>query len=91
MAQDLESLEAHLDKRREVDMIVKMRVDQLQRENVFASPAAIESIKRVAEEAQKQIDALSKRVAELEAKIASSDHGPNGRHKFAAAIFDESE
>jgi wobble nucleotide-excising tRNase len=79
MAEDMESLEARLEKRREVDMIVKMRVDQLQRENVFASPAALENIKRVAEEAQKQIDALSKRVAELEAKIASPDRGPNGR------------
>jgi len=79
MAQDLESLEARLDKRREVDMIVKMRVDQLQRENIFAAPAALESIKRVAEEAQKQIDALSKRVAELEAKLAPSDRGPNKR------------
>jgi hypothetical protein len=79
MMQDLESLEARLEKRREVDMIVKMRVDQLQRENVFASPAALESIKCVAEEAQKQIEALSKRVAELEEKIASSTSGKSGR------------
>lgn len=78
MAHDLESLEARLEKRREVGMIVKMRVDQLQRENVFASPAALESIRRVAEEAQKQIEDLSKRVAELE-NIASSDRGPNER------------
>ncbi|MBN9004022.1 MAG: hypothetical protein J0H40_01290 [Rhizobiales bacterium] len=73
--QELESLEARLNKRREVDMIVKMRVDQIQRENVFASPAALDELKRLLDQAIETIDALSKRLTHLEARISSENRG----------------
>lgn len=73
--QELESFEARLNKRREVDMIVKMRVDQIQRENVFASPAALDELKRLLDQAIETIDALSKRLTHLEARISSENRG----------------
>jgi hypothetical protein len=73
--QELESFEARLNERREVDMIVKMRVDQIQRENVFASPAALDELKRLLDQAIETIDALSKRLTHLEARISSENQG----------------
>lgn len=71
MTDTLQEFEQRLDKRREVDMIVKMRVDQLQRESVFVSPSHLEAVLRVAEKALAKAEVLEKRVASLEAQLAS--------------------
>jgi hypothetical protein len=66
MSSILEELEDRVTKRREVDMIVKMRIDQLQRENSFVSSAKLDAVLRVAEEALARVAELEKRLAALQ-------------------------
>ena len=71
MALTLEELEDRVTKRREVDMIVKMRIDQLQRESVFASSAALDAAVSAAKDAQAKVLELERRVAYLEQELNS--------------------
>lgn len=71
MATTLEELEDRVTKRREIDMIVKMRVDQLQRENIFVPSSQLDALLRVAENALEKAAALETRIAALEAQLAS--------------------
>lgn len=71
MATTLEELEDRVTKRREIDMIVKMRVDQLQRENIFVPSSQLDALLRVAENAIEKAAALETRIAALEAQLAS--------------------
>ena len=65
-----DQLEERYRNRREIDLLVKTRMEQLQRETSFVCREEFEAVAKIAQETARLNESLTERLARLEAKLA---------------------